>query len=184
MAEPARKKTTVDEFLTWDDGTDRRYELVDGEIVSMAPPNERHSTIAGNLAVAIGRALRRGCRVGVEAGIRLPHRADAHYQADLAVTCAPAGGEPYFPDPVLIVEILSPSTAQRDRGTKLPDYCALSTLLEILLVSSTKREAQLWRRTGTSWIVAPPVAEGTIRLEAIGADIALDDFYAGTGIER
>jgi Uma2 family endonuclease len=41
MAKPAEKRWTVDEFLAWDDGTGRRYELVDGRIVAMAPPSER-----------------------------------------------------------------------------------------------------------------------------------------------
>jgi Uma2 family endonuclease len=46
MAEPAEKRWTVEEFLAWDDGTDRRYELVAGQIVAMAPPSEAHATIA------------------------------------------------------------------------------------------------------------------------------------------
>ena len=45
MAEPAEKRWTVEEFLAWDDGTDHRYELVDGEVVAMAPPSEAHGTI-------------------------------------------------------------------------------------------------------------------------------------------
>jgi Uma2 family endonuclease len=54
MAEPAEKRWTVEEFLDWDDGTDRRHELVDGRIVSMTPPSETHGTIVMNLGRAIG----------------------------------------------------------------------------------------------------------------------------------
>jgi Uma2 family endonuclease len=57
MAEPAKKRWTVDEFLAWDDGTDRRYELVDGEIVAMAPPREAHAATVINLAILIGNQL-------------------------------------------------------------------------------------------------------------------------------
>ena len=49
MAEPAGKRWTLEEFLTWDDGTDRRYELVEGHVVAMAPPSEAHGTIVANL---------------------------------------------------------------------------------------------------------------------------------------
>ena len=50
MAEVAEKRWTVEQFLDWDDGTDRRHELVDGRIVAMAPPSEAHAAIVFNLA--------------------------------------------------------------------------------------------------------------------------------------
>ena len=89
MAEPAEKRWTVDEFLAWDDGSDRRHELVDGQIVAMAPPSEAHAAIVSNLGATIHSQLRPPCRVLTEFGIRLADRDDRFYQADLAVTCAP-----------------------------------------------------------------------------------------------
>ena len=53
MADAAEKRWTVEEFLEWDDGTDRRYELVDGRIVAIAPPSEAHAAIVSNLAIEI-----------------------------------------------------------------------------------------------------------------------------------
>ena len=117
MAEPAEKRWTVDEFLAWDDGTDRRYELVDGRIVAMAPPSEAHAAIVSNLTIPIGNQLQPPCRVLGEFGVRLPDRDDSFYQFDLAVTCAPADpARRYVAEPELIVEVLSPSTALHDRG--------------------------------------------------------------------
>ena len=57
MAEPAEKRWTVEEFLAWDDGSDRRYELVGGQIVAMAPPSEAHAAILSNLTIHIGNQL-------------------------------------------------------------------------------------------------------------------------------
>jgi Uma2 family endonuclease len=182
MAEAAHRKMTVDEFLAWDDGTDRRHELVRGEIVAMAPPNERHGTIAAFLVAALIRVVPRGCRVVVEAGIRLAGRDDTYYQADIAVTCSPTRGTPHVPEPRLIVEVLSPSTAQHDRGTKLPDYCEIPSVEEIVAISSWRREVQLWRRSGTSWVVTPTKG-GTLQLQSIGAEIDLDAIYAETGLD-
>ena len=54
MAEPAEKRMSLAAFLEWDDGTDARYELLDGRIVAMAPPIEAHGTIVANLARHIG----------------------------------------------------------------------------------------------------------------------------------
>ena len=100
VAEPAEKRWTVDEFLAWDDGTDRRYELVDGQVVAMAPPSETHGTIVANLTVRSGSQLRAPCRVVGEAGVTAAERSDTYYQADLLVTCAaPDAGTPVSPGP-------------------------------------------------------------------------------------
>ena len=90
MAEPAEKRWTVEAFLAWDDGTDRRCELVGGKIVAMAPPSEAYVAIVANLTLRIGSQLRPPCRVLGEFGVRLPDRDDSFFQFDLAVTCAAA----------------------------------------------------------------------------------------------
>ncbi len=131
MAEPAKKRWTVDEFLAWDDGTDRRYELVDGEIVAMAPPREAHAAIVINLAILIGNQLRPPCRVLGEFGVKLPDRDDSFDQFDLAVTCAQVDPtRRYIAEPELIIEVLSPSTALHDRGRKLDEYRQLPSVKE------------------------------------------------------
>jgi len=181
MAYPALKRMTVDEFLSWDDGTDRRYELVAGEIVAMAPPSGWHSAITANAILAIGPQLKSPCRIFNEAGIRLANRDDTYYQADFVVACAPPPVARHVPAPTLIVEVLSPSTETHDRGRKVPDYCAIESVREILLVSSSAREIQLWRRAGTSWIVTSRT-EGRIELESVGATLGFDAIYAGTDL--
>src|SRR5579863_9340943 len=125
MAETALKGMTVDEFLQWEDGTDTRYELLDGVVVAMAPPAPPHGILFARLAGAIDAALRsrRPCVVQGEAGIVRPDRNDTCYIADLAVTCEPPQpNDRLIREPVLIVEILSPSTAAFDRQAKVPDY--------------------------------------------------------------
>ena len=111
---PADLSMSLAEFLDWDDGTDTRYELIDGRPRAMAPPIEAHGTVVANLARHIGNRLKPPCRVVVEAGITPLDRADTWYQADLVVTCAPAErGARAIAQPRLIVEVLSPSTAAR-----------------------------------------------------------------------
>ena len=58
MGEPVRRAMTADEFMNWDDGTDTRYQLVDGEIVAMAPAADAHGTITVNAGVEIADRLR------------------------------------------------------------------------------------------------------------------------------
>jgi Uma2 family endonuclease len=182
MAEPAEKRWTVEEFLAWDDGTDRRYELVDGQIAAMAPPSEAHGTIVANLTIAIGRQLRAPCRVVGEAGVVPTDRDDTYHQADLLVTCSPpARGRPHPVDPVLIVEVLSPSTAVHDRGRKVEDYSRLPSVEEILLVSSEERRVRYWRRDGSRWIVEDLIGEAELRLETVPDPIPLAAVYDGSG---
>lgn len=177
MAEPARKLWTLDEFLAFDDGTDTRYELFDGEIVAMTPPADTHSVLAGRLAVAIGSQLRRPCEVALEAGIVLPERSATYYQADLVVSCAPRTGEPVVSEPVVIVEILS--TATTDRGRKLPDYREIPSVKEILLVSSTERHVEYWRRAAAEWTVRELRGDGSLRLQSFEITVSLADLYEG-----
>jgi Uma2 family endonuclease len=155
--------------------------LVAGEIVAMAPPSVRHGAIAANAILAIGPQLKSPCRVFSEAGIRVADRDDTYYQADVVVTCARSLAESYVTAPTLIIEIPSPSTETHDRGRKVPDYCAIDSVREILLVSSSAREVQHWRRTGTSWIVTSRT-EGRIELDSVGATLGFDAIYAGTDL--
>jgi Uma2 family endonuclease len=183
MAEPAERRWTVEEFLSWDDGTDRRYELVGGQIVAMAPPSEAHAAIVSNLTIRIGNQLQPPCRVLGEFGVRLPDREDSFYQFDLAVTCAPADpARRYVAEPELIVEGLSPSTALHDRGRKLDHYRQLTSLNEILLVASEERRVQPWRRDGTHWVVDDLIGDADLQLAIALAPIPLAAIYEGSGV--
>src|SRR5262249_4652812 len=134
MSELAIRRMTVAEFLRWEDGTDTRYELQGGSPVAIAPPAPPHGLLAAQLCIRIGvaRQSRRPCMVQVEAGIARPDQDDTCYVADLAVTCTPPRrGDQLIADPVLIVEVLSPTTGLYDRQTKVADYRRIPTVEEI-----------------------------------------------------
>jgi Uma2 family endonuclease len=175
MASRAPKPMTVAEFLEWDDGTDRRYQLVDGIPVVMAPATEAHGEIAAALTIEIGSRLKPPCRVISEAGLTLPDRGDTYYVADLAVTCAPREpGRRMVVDPVVVVEVLSPSTGQVDRWRKVADYRTLRSVQEILVVFSDERRVELQRRTSDGWRVEDLIGRAEIRLGSCDAPIPLD----------
>ena len=170
------------EFLEWDDGTDTRYELIDGRPVAMAPPIEAHGTIVANLARPSGRA-EATCRVVVEAGIIPADRADTWYQADLIVTCAPAErGARAIPEPKLIVEVLSPSTAAHDRGVKLADYRKIAAVEQILMVASEDRHVEVWRRAEDGWKVQDLIGDAAIPLAIDAQPLPLAAIYDGVAL--
>jgi Uma2 family endonuclease len=180
MAEPAEQRMSLAAFLEWDDGTDTRYELIDGRPVAMAPPIEAHGTIVANLACEIGNRLEPPRRLVLGAGLVPADRADTWYQADLVVTCAPAErGARAIAEPRLIVEVLSPSTATHDRGVKLADYRKLATVEQILMVASEDRHVEVWRRTEDGWNVQDLIGDAVIRLAIDGEPLPLAAIYDG-----
>jgi Uma2 family endonuclease len=180
VTEPPEKPMTVDEFLRWDDGTDTRYELIDGQIVAMAPPNGRHGTVVVNAGALVNSRLRSRspCRAQAEAGVRVSeHR---WWQADLAVTCQPPEAE--IVDPLLVIEVLSPSTRNRDLVDKLPDYKALPSVLEIWLIDSERRWAQVWWREPEGWHGRDHVGGGALRSQVLDGEVMLDELYLNAGL--
>ena len=178
--QPADLRMTLAEFLDWDDGTDARYELIDGRVLAMAPPSPRHSAIAGRLARLIGAGLRPPCEVFIEAGIVTPDRPDSYLRADLAVSCRPLNQqERDVADPILIVEVESPGTVRHDRGVKIDRYRALPSVQEILLVATQERRVQLWRRQGERWSVEDVIGDARLGIESCALEIPLANLYAG-----
>src|SRR5436305_917471 len=111
--EPAYKLLTAEEFLEAWPNDQRHYQLIDGVLVAMAPPATTHQVIAGNLTgeiYAAVRANRPNCTVRSQAGIAPQGLTGRnHFETDLAVTCEAGGYKGIAAEPVLIVEILSPS---------------------------------------------------------------------------
>lgn len=181
MADAAARRMTVEEFLAWDDGTDTRYELIDGQPVAKAPNMSPHGRMVGRLAGAIEAALRSrpGCGVWLNTGVRAA-RSDSYFIPDLIASCEPISNtQRELMAPILIVECLSESTEQVDRSIKLPDYQLLQGLQEILLIDPRRIHAEVHRRIGVDqWLVhLLRSRESRLTLESVGLDMALGDLY-------
>ena len=183
MTDAAQQRMTLAEFLVWDDGTDTRYELIAGVPVATAPPARAHAELTASLILALGRRLKKPCRPLSEAGLVPEGSSRTYLQADIAIACTPgAAGDRHLSDPVVLIEVLSPSTQDHDRGFKLPIYRTLSSVQEIALVSSTSRHIELWRRAGEVWQVQDLVGGAVARLESVSAEIPLAEIYDGVAL--
>jgi Uma2 family endonuclease len=186
MAEPAIRRMTLEEFLRWDDGTDTRYELIDGFPVAMAPPAEAHRILAVRLVSQIDAALasRRPCNAQIEPGVVRPDRANSYYVPDIAVTCEPnEPGRQAMVDPILIVEILSPGTERTDRRLKLPAYQTIESVREIMLIDADSHHAELYRRENDHWgIQLVRGAEAPLFLTTLDLRISMSELYEGIAI--
>jgi Uma2 family endonuclease len=183
MVEAAEKLMTVAEFLEWNDGTETHYELVRGKIVAMAPPSAKHSVIASKIGGALEARLKRPCYVGMNAGVVRPDRDDTLYEADLVVSCTPLEADmTTIPQPTVVIEVLSPTTAEHDRGGKLYDYRRIPSVQEIALVASEQRHVEIWRRRGAKWEVEDLIGDATLELETVGVAILFAAIYADSGV--
>ena len=183
-------RMSVDEFLVWEPGDGRAWQLVDGEPQAMSPANLTHGAVQNELGRLIGNDLvARGnpCTVITTPGV-VPHvNAKINMRIpDLAVTCASIETEgTALPDPVLIVEILSPSN-QAQTWANVWSYTTIPSVREILVLETAAIGAEVLRRgADAGWPREPErVTEGELRLESIGFAVPIADIYARTRLRR
>jgi Uma2 family endonuclease len=113
-----------------------------------------------------------------------PDRADSYYVPDIAVTCEPnEPGRQAMVDPILIVEILSPSTERTDRRLKLPAYQIMESVREIMLIDADSHHAELYRRQNDYWgIQLVRGAGATLFLASVELRISMSELYEGIAI--
>ena len=183
MPSAAEKLMSLDEFLAWEREQPECHEYFDGVICMMTGGSLDHSTIASKLWSVLDSKLRgTGCR---------PFRGDAKVIAnnglrypDLSVTCSPVtGGDDIVPEPVIVVEILSPSTEREDRGRKKFDYFATPSIRQYVIVEQDERRVELYTRTETAWIDEIITGDAVLNLVAIGVEIDLDTIYEDTELD-
>lgn len=178
----ARTTMTAAEFLAWDAHEPQRHEFVRGEVFAMAGAEERHVTMALNLAMALRTHLRgTPCRTFITDMKLRVELADAYFYPDVMVTCSAADAtDPLVKrEPVLVAEVLSPGTAGYDRGAKFADYRLLPTLREYLLVDLDTRRCDLYRKGSDGlWVLHPTEAGAGVQLDSVGLAISAEALWA------
>ncbi len=178
--------TTIDAFDRFVEAQadTAEFELVEGVIVMMANPTETHEQIAGNIGAPLKLAMDpKGCRT-YQGGIRVQRSDDTRdtdkTRPDVVVRCGPGSANTYITDPLVIVEVLSPSTIDVDRGAKLDFYKSLPTVRHIALVYQDQMRVEHYRRdeAGFEFEVLKS-AEDRLHLDAVDFGIALAQVYFG-----
>lgn len=184
-------RMTVAEFQGWlpqAGEEDRRWNLVDGEPVCMAPTGENHGAIQSEAAYLLTQHLRNAgspCRVITAPGVIPRVRSISNERIpDLGVTCSPASGARAIADPVALIEILSPSNEAQTRANVWA-YTTIPSVMEILLLSSTSIAGELLCRDSFGQWADDPLmldADSHVHLASIGLSTLLRDFYATTSL--
>jgi Uma2 family endonuclease len=188
VAEQVRTEMTVAEFIAFADTEPlRRYELLLGIPVAMAPASLRHSAICFNVEAALRKQIKdRGCQAYRDVGVASSEDAAFLAQPDVAVRCGPIDDRRrWISDPTVVVEVLSPSTMSYDRGLKMDSYLEdFPSIRHVLLVYQTERRIELWSREASQgWPEQNPVIyqerADILPLPALGVTLALAEVYDG-----
>jgi Uma2 family endonuclease len=179
-----KQALTVDEYLAWAEGRPGRYDLYNGTVYAQAAERAAHAEMKLAIPMALVaqvRARRLPCHVMPD-GMTVRIDEMTAYEPDTLVYCGPKlpPSALLVPNPVIVVEILSPSTGHVDVGAKLEGYFRVPSIAHYLIVDPDKPMIiHHARRSGDS-ILTRIVREGSITLEPPGLELALADIYGAT----
>ena len=181
MAE--RSKVAPAEYLAWEREQPTKHEYLRGEVFAMSGGSYRHNALSANMITALRAAFAgRSCttftsdqRVGVDG--------DRYVYPDVTIVCGAIASETGTRDvlvnPNVIVEVLSKSTEEYDRGLTWEGYQRISSLTDYLLVSQVDARVEPFRRDPDGgWHYRAFVSGERLRLTA-GVELAVDTIYAG-----
>jgi Uma2 family endonuclease len=183
MGQAAHKPVmTAANYLAWEAEQTERHEFVGGETFAMAGAEDRHVTVAMNLAFALRHHLAgTPCRTFIS-DMRLSVAAlGSYFYPDIMVTCSAADlASPLAKsEPKLIVEVLSPSTAAYDRGLKFSYYRNLPSLQEYVLVDLDTRAVDSYTLGADGlWVLHPFAASETVTLSSVALNVTATQLFA------
>jgi Uma2 family endonuclease len=183
MVANARKKWTVEEYLAFDRTSEEKHEYYAGEIFAMTGASRRHNLIVMNTGTSLNSQLaQRPCEV-YPSDMRVKVSALKYTYPDVSVVC----GEPRFIDgefdtllnPTLIVEVLSDSTEDYDRGKKFKHYIGIESLKEYVLIAQDEMRVDHYiRQPNGDWLLSyATTADAIIQLPTIGCTLNIADIY-------
>ncbi|RKU28929.1 hypothetical protein C6499_09615 [Candidatus Poribacteria bacterium] len=180
----AEKYISPEEYITAERRADYKSEYIYGEIFAMSGASNAHNIITVEITTELNLRLRqRGCFV-YSGDMRVKTKpTGSYFYPDVVVVC----DKPRFEDnvfdtllnPILIVEVLSPSTEAFDRGEKFAHYQELASLREYILVSQDRMRVEHYRLIETQWVGKMfETPEDILKFNSIECELPLKDIYA------
>lgn len=179
------KPISEQEFLRLESESSIKHEFVQGHVFAMSGATAAHNVIAGNLFAALHSALRGSpCRAYMsDMKVRIA-AAHSYYYPDLMVTCETFDRKSVFmSNPVLLVEVLSPGTAQIDRREKLIAYQKIESLVEYVLLHQDRQRFEMYRRGDDGdWLILTGESDDDLIFASVGSGeltIPMSSIYEG-----
>jgi Uma2 family endonuclease len=185
MTAVPKVRMNVDEFLAWAEPQAGRYELVNGIVHAMTPERAIHAEIKGAIYMALVAGVRsRGlpCHA-LPDGMTVRIDDMTAHEPDALVYCGPKlpPGALEVTNPIIVVEVLSPSSRQVDAALKLANYFQLTSIAHYLIVDPDAPLIIHHARRTDGTILTRIVRNGAIMLDPPGLELNLSDIYGVAG---
>jgi Uma2 family endonuclease len=171
---------SVDDFLEWASAREGKFELLDGQPVAMSPERVRHTGAKTETYAALRGAIRRAglpCRAYV-GGITVRIGHDSAFMADVLVACPPPPPDAVDIDnPLIVVEVLSPSTSGIDQSVKLEAYLSLPSLAHYLVLDPVRRVVIHYARQDGERAATRMAHAAPLRLDPPGLEINVENLF-------
>jgi Uma2 family endonuclease len=179
-----RKPMTLAEFLAWEERQEQRYEFDGSEPVAMAGGTATHADIQANITTALRSRLRgKPCKF-YGSDLKILVGGSSSRYPDGMVVCSPvAPTATAVRDPVVIFEVLSPSTAAKDRIVKAREYQATPSVQRYVMIEQERIGATVLVRAQDGWSALILKDDDTLEMPEIGLAIPLAEFYEGLTFE-
>lgn len=176
------RRVTVAEYIALDRESDERWEYANGEAWATRGVRPEHTMVVRNVIVALTTKLRGGECTSLADGQKIATpRTRAYHYPDASILCGPArfdeADERAILNPTVLFEVLSPTTADYDRGGKLAHYRTIESLQDYVIVSWEPRMIEHHHRVGADQWLVTLIRSGALRLESVGVTVALDELW-------
>jgi Uma2 family endonuclease len=183
MSTPAQRKMTVDEFLAWAEGQDGRWELYNGVPYLMAPERAGHGKVKFRVQTVLLQGIRKAglpCHMLPDGATVRVSRHTAH-EPDALVYCGAELPDDAIevPNPIIVVEVASPSTRKIDASLKLTGYFSLPSVQHYLIVDPDGPPLVHHRRQADGTILTRVVHDDALTLDPPGIELAVAEIFAG-----
>jgi Uma2 family endonuclease len=177
-------KILPEDYLAREMASPTRSEFVDGSVYAMSGASDRHGLVTLALGSRLFDRVPANCQVFTsDMKLRIADEATSivYYYPDVLVSCAADDREKYYRDkPVLLIEVISPSTERIDRIEKLAAYKRIPSLVEYVIAEQDMPKVEVFRRR-TAWHGEEYLTGTTFHLESVGMEFSIDDVYRRVG---
>lgn len=171
---------TAEDYLAWEDHQDRKWEFDGCGPVAMVGGTWVHSRIQANIIAALNNRLRGKPCQPCGPDMRVRTAPDKYRYPDVTVVCTSIPPDTRdLTEPVVVFEVLSPSTAETDRTDKLAEYVSLPSLQRYILVEQGRAFATVIALSPTGWTLLPAPPGSTLAMPELGIEVPLAEFYEG-----
>ncbi|MGA9771589.1 MAG: Uma2 family endonuclease [Blastocatellia bacterium] len=190
MSTNPKKRMTIEEYIELDKVSEEKFEYFDGEVFNMSGVHPNHALLESRLITSFNnQTAKRGCYIyPANLRVKVPSLPPYRYP-DLSALC----GKPEFEEhtgllcltnPILLAEILSPTTEGFDRGEKFTHYKSIPSFREYLLIAQTRKHITHYlRQSERAWLQTEYGTGEVLQIVTLECELDVDTLYSGINFE-